>query len=95
MNDYISRQAVLDRFEEAKSKAKNEKDKMYLVGVVATICAFPSADVRLVVRGEWVKRVNPLGAGDVLTRCNRCGRTSDVATPFCPWCGADMRGEAR
>lgn len=52
-------------------------------------------NARPVVRGEWVKRVNPLGVGDVLTRCNRCGRTSDVVTPFCPWCGADMRGEAR
>lgn len=35
----------------------------------------------------WVMRLPPLGAGDASPRCTRCGYTSDVATPFCPWCG--------
>lgn len=34
------------------------------------------------------------GAGDVQCRCTRCGRTPDVETPFCAWCGAPMTDEA-
>lgn len=95
MSDYINRQTVLDRFEQLRNAAETLRDKRFLDGVLAIISCFRVSDVLPVVRGEWVKRVNPLGAGDVLTRYNRCGRTSDVATPFCPWCGADMRGEVR
>lgn len=25
--------------------------------------------------------------------CSKCGKESDYRTPFCAWCGADMRGE--
>ena len=45
-------------------------------------------------RGEWKHYLPPLGAGDVQCRCTRCGRTPDVETPFCAWCGAPMTGEA-
>ena len=46
------------------------------------------------VRGEWKHYLPPLGAGDVQCRCTRCGRTPDVETPFCAWCGAPMTDEA-
>lgn len=45
-------------------------------------------------RGEWKHYLPPLGAGDVQCRCTRCGRTPDVKTPFCAWCGAPMTDEA-
>lgn len=45
-------------------------------------------------RGEWKHYLPPLGAGDVQCRCTRCGRTPDVETPFCAWCGAPMADEA-
>ena len=45
-------------------------------------------------RGEWKHYLPPLGAGDVQCRCTRCGRTPDVETPFCAWCGAPMTDEA-
>ena len=45
-------------------------------------------------RGEWKRYVPILGAGDIQCRCTRCGRTPDVTTPFCPWCGAPMTDEA-
>lgn len=45
-------------------------------------------------RGEWKHYLPPLGAGDVQCRCTRCGRTPDVETPFCAWCGAPMPDEA-
>ena len=50
--------------------------------------------VEKVWRGEWKHYLPPLGAGDVQRRCTRCGRTPDVETPFCAWCGAPMTDEA-
>ena len=50
--------------------------------------------VEKVWRGEWKHYLPPLGAGDAQCRCTRCGRTPDVETPFCAWCGAPMTGEA-
>ena len=50
--------------------------------------------VEKVWRGEWKHYIPPLGAGDVQCRCTRCGRTPDVETPFCAWCGAPMTDEA-
>ena len=34
--------------------------------------------------GEW---------GIYGSDCSNCGRRSDYRTPFCAWCGADMRGD--
>lgn len=50
--------------------------------------------VEKVWSGEWKHYLPPLGAGDVQCRCTRCGRTPDVETPFCAWCGAPMTDEA-
>ena len=50
--------------------------------------------VEKVWRGEWKHYLPPLGAGDVQCRSTRCGRTPDVETPFCAWCGAPMTDEA-
>ena len=50
--------------------------------------------VEKVWRGEWKHYLPPLGAGDVQCRCTRCGRTPDVETPFCAYCGAPMTDEA-
>lgn len=46
------------------------------------------------MRGEWKHYLPPLGAGNVQCRCTNCGRTPDVETPFCAWCGAPMTDEA-
>ena len=50
--------------------------------------------VEKVWSGEWKHYLPLLGAGDVQCRCTRCGRTPDVETPFCAWCGAPMTDEA-
>lgn len=50
----------------------------------------PSADVRENIHGEWI-RTNPLT--DTF-ECSLCGYnilSEELITPFCPWCGADMR----
>lgn len=57
----------------------------------------PDADVRPVVRGEWHKRLNACyspfdGSSAWIYFCNVCRHMQDSETPFCPNCGADMRG---
>ena len=42
----------------------------------------------------WKHYLPPLGAGNIQCRCTKCGRTPDVETPFCAWCGAPMTDEA-
>ena len=50
--------------------------------------------VEKVWRGVWKHYLPPLGAGNIQCRCIKCGRTPDVETPFCAWCGAPMTDEA-
>ena len=65
----------------------------------------PLADVRENVRGEWVVMDNP-GTGWYRVTCSKCGEDVTSIIPmigffpdakplwnFCPYCGADMRGE--
>ena len=46
------------------------------------------------MQGKWKHYLPPLGAGNVQCRCTSCGRTPDVETPFCAWCGSPMTDEA-
>ena len=49
----------------------------------------PSADVVPVVHGMWDMNAE----GDIIVYCNQCMIPQDMPTPYCPNCGADMRGE--
>lgn len=43
------------------------------------------------VFSRWIEYIPPLGAGDKLVRCARCGKTPDGRkTPYCPYCGSKM-----
>jgi len=59
---------------------------------------FPAADVRPVVRGEWVHHfIRPNVFADSFWHCTVCGyrngeHWANVYHHFCPNCGADMRG---
>ena len=50
--------------------------------------------VEKVWRGVWKHYLPPLGAGNIQCRCTKCGRTPDVETPFCAWCGSPLTDEA-
>lgn len=54
----------------------------------------PSADVVEVKHGEWVK-TNPLTDTVECSLCHYQIISEELITPFCPWCGADMRGETK
>ncbi len=50
--------------------------------------------IREQIRSHWVHYLPPLGAGNVQSRCQKCGLTTDAETPFCAWCGRAMTDEA-
>lgn len=50
-----------------------------------------AADARPVVRASW-KRIDYQPCGHDY-ECSSCGWKNDMATHFCPNCGADMREE--
>lgn len=49
----------------------------------------PTADVRENVRGEWKSRT----FYDSTLVCSECGAEGRWDFEYCPYCGADMRGE--
>ena len=44
------------------------------------------------VRGQWIK-VSPMVDTEECSICRYNILSEELETPFCPWCGADMRGE--
>ncbi|WP_418440583.1 hypothetical protein [Candidatus Allofournierella excrementavium] len=87
MGDYIERKAAFDAAQE------HFCDSARTLEAIETL---PAADVRLVVRGRWIKTPSDIGTIDV-ERCSICGcemneRNQFLDAPFCPNCGADMRG---
>ena len=101
MAEYIERGAAYRAIEIACNGCPCEKT---VAGSVCHDCsimkakselqALPAADVRPVVRGEWIPAPEK---GDCIYRCSQCGYEIDSylceAKNFCPNCGADMREE--
>ena len=83
MNKYIN----TDELNKAVEKCQDEpftKDTVYAITEL-----LPSADVRENTHGEW-EYISFTG----LFKCSHCGE--DMVRnvyPYCPWCGADMRGD--
>ena len=105
MNDYISRQAVLDLIYEQQAFYENERkesdhygSEMECVGSINALTAMedglsdiPSANVRPVVHGEWI--FDSEWWDYVCTNCK--GRVNNSkGYDFCPHCCADMRKES-
>ena len=105
MDDHISREAALQALCEAvhvddgSIPCRNQIVSCQWKGTriqeyAKMILAIPAEDVRPVVRGEWEHSM-------WFITCSVCGYTSadkddegdEIATNFCPNCGADMRGK--
>lgn len=98
MGDYIDREATIGYIEKKKRElgitncnACNFKD---------ILRAQPAADVRPVVRGQWVKiyedkepAVEQHQVGVCCSKCMKMPEDKFMESEFCPHCGADMRGE--
>lgn len=93
MSDYISRQAAIEAIRGCTEYYHNNMPTMIDKASAQTeLMMLPSADVRENVRGEWIKKEGSLWT---LATCSVCGELSvEGDKPFCPNCGADMRGEA-
>lgn len=68
--------------------------KLVLDTILSALRPVSREQVEKVWRGEWKHYLPPLGAGNIQCRCTKCGRTPDVETPFCAWCGTPMTDEA-
>ena len=66
---------------------------------IASIDAQPTADVRENVHGEWIEIPDEVFASTYKCSVCGCAPLSDgydadyVLSPYCPNCGAEMRGE--
>lgn len=95
MAEYIDRQQAIDAIK------RWDQQKLYLPADFREMLEeIPTADVRPVVRGEWVKNEDKAG-----WHCSACKEVDNYAFSwnsdtgkdefqdnFCPFCGADMRG---
>ena len=104
MDDFISRETFIEQkrklYCEDCSRRKDSKGKtVYEIGdatcrscgigdVLDDLDDFPAADVRPVVRAAW-KRIDFKPCGHDY-ECSACGWKNDMATHFCPNCGAMM-----
>ena len=103
MAEYIEREAIMQAFADYVWNS-NHSDLVpapqwnHAVDIVRD---YPTADVKPVARGEWIKNEGRVG-----WHCSCCGVDNNYAYSwnsdtgkdefqdnFCPSCGADMRGE--
>lgn len=89
MHDTISRQDAIDAWWHDEVFFGNQRENMtkgqWLDYIADVIESLPSADRP---KGEWI-------SGDIGFKCSNCGYGVKPwnNTPFCPSCGADMRGD--
>lgn len=100
MDDYISRQIMLDQVDKLKiipsldGTGKPTPTEDFRVQFLGTVLKVPAADVVPVVHSRWVLG----GYDDMYYVCEKCGHEQSeyYAKPtanFCPNCGARMDGE--
>lgn len=110
MVEYIEKVAILSKCEEiwdnTDESTQTGVDTINAIDKITDfIEAMPTADVRLIKRGEWEEHhatyIKQLDAWFVQAKCSCCGRYSDkmdnysqyLDLEYCSHCGADMRGE--
>lgn len=101
-NDYISREAVLRALCDASTPVIADNGKpTFQVDYVEAVNRAPAADVRPVVRGEWIRFPESMKYQNVYDAdfivCSCCEEPFNVMDNdcerfmFCPNCGTDMR----
>lgn len=107
MSDYIKREDALRAFNGSCSTVDADDILRHLHKSIDVIKNIPPADVRENVRGEWLP--HPINGNREWDVCSACGIgckrreygihangekwVTEYNFPFCPNCGADMRGE--
>ena len=85
---------IIERVAHTEAKWPGTEDTLEALDMALTALRPVSRERVERMRGEWKHYLPPLGAGNVQCRCTKCGRTPDVETPFCAWCGAPMTDKA-
>lgn len=92
--DLISRQKAVDAIFELSDKVANEM--LFIDAIVDEIENIPSAEPER-KKGGWIKEY---WNSEHTRKCSACNITQTVTIykgkvnfNFCPYCGADMRGE--
>ena len=101
MAEYIEREAAIKRFNFAVLDCLGMEPTIRAGDIIKALESIPAADVRPVVRGKWIDRVDKY-YGWNMWACSACGEEFFLTegTPdmneyhFCPNCGADMREES-
>lgn len=102
MDEYISRDAVMDMLQNQHRKANSMEAIVLIADIRHAARVIPTADVEEVVHGEWVTDEEDLAWGNSLKRkhCSECsGRPhwdnderEFILAKFCHHCGAKMDG---
>jgi len=83
--DIISRQGAIATVEELNKKVNDGRvsDTICTSDVLRRLKSLPSAEQK---KGHWID-------DETNYTCSECYRGCWVNSDYCPWCGADMRGE--
>lgn len=96
MDNYISREIAIATLQNSHERqAETLREESLLAEDIRLLKELPAADVRPVVRGEWIRPTYIGGRAHDIPHCSACKGVPcgvDEHTRFCPYCGADMRG---
>ena len=97
MNKYLEQNIIIEAFRKNCPNPTDLGNAQHFINIIRNI---PAANVRPVVRGEWID-IRPINQSTferiaikgAYNKCSLCGRLCFFEENFCPRCGADMRGE--
>lgn len=93
MDEYIKREAVIDRLKRNLDACNpGSFSELCYRDAIETVKCFPAADVAPVVHGRWVTHYRsgtPVAEGYVSTCCDMW---KNRKSNYCPNCGAKMDG---
>ena len=91
MDDLISRQALLDAFDEFEPGEECEYEHDMWMDMRMDVIHAPSIEATPVRRGKWVQKPVMVRTPNAKNyTCSVCGG-DDYGKNYCPNCGADMR----
>ena len=96
MDKYVKADKVKEKCAESCKYVRVGDEEYLSVGDVCRIVdEIQAEDVKKNKHGKWERKPDPYEFFDDIPVCSECGCTTKYReeTPFCPNCGADMRGE--
>jgi rubrerythrin len=85
----IDADALIAQWESDAEEMEELAIKLATYGAINDVKRQPTIEPRK--KGKWVKQ-NPMVDTEECSECGYNIQGEELETPFCPWCGADMRG---